>query len=278
VPTVRPAPAPGRAGPSGPHPRWPGLLVGTSGWQYADWRGAFYPAGLGQPRWLGFYGSHYPTVEINNSFYRLPTAESFQRWRTSTPDGFCFAVKASRYLTHIRRLRGPGQPVSKLLGVARHLGPKLGPVLLQLPPRFACEVGRLEAALDAFGSTPVAVELRDERWHRDDVYDVLHRHSAALVWWDRRGAHGPLEQTTSWVYLRLHEGRGRTRPSYGRRSLETWSDRIASAYGDDARGFVFFNNDPGAAAVANASQFARIAAASGMPVLPTAHTRRTTPR
>jgi len=244
-----------------------GLRVGTSGWQYADWRPDVYPEGLSQPRWLTRYAELFDTVEINNTFYRLPTEDSFRRWAAATPPGFCFAVKASRYLTHMKRLLLPKQPVKLLLERARLLGPKLGPVLLQLPPRFECEPGRLDTALSAFGpKVRVAVEVRDPRWHDDRVYEVLARHGAALCWWDRRGARGPLVKTADWVYLRLHEGRSRTAPSYGRRALESWAARVEDAYGTDVRGWVFFNNDRGAAAPRDAAVFRRVAQRAGLSV------------
>jgi uncharacterized protein YecE (DUF72 family) len=244
-----------------------GLRVGTSGWQYADWRPDVYPEGLGQSKWLARYAELFDTVELNNSFYRLPTEESFRRWATTTPPEFCFAVKASRYLTHMKRLIMPKQPVKLLLERARLLGPKLGPVLLQLPPRFKCEPGRLDATLEAFGpDVRVAVEVRDERWHHDAVYEVLAKHRAALCWWDRRGARGPLVKTTDWIYLRMHEGRARTAPSYGRRALESWVERVVDAYGADVAGWVYFNNDPGAAAPRDAAAFRRLAGRAGVAV------------
>lgn len=244
-----------------------GLRIGTSGWQYADWRGPVYPEGMPQSKWLTRYAELFDTVEINNSFYRLPTEESFRRWAAATPPEFCFSVKASRYLTHMKRLLMPKQPVKLLLERARLLGPKLGPVLLQLPPRFKCDPKRLDAALAAFGSAvPVAVEVRDARWHDDEVYEVLARHGAALCWWDRRGARGPLVKTADWLYLRMHEGRARTAPSYGRRALESWCERILDHYGPDARGFVYFNNDTGAAAPHDAAAFRQAARRAGLTV------------
>lgn len=242
-----------------------GLRIGTSGWQYDDWRPDVYPVGLGKARWLTRYGELFDTVEINSSFYRLPTEESLRRWRAATPAPFRFAVKASRYLTHVRRLRLPEEPVRLFMQRARLLGDKLGPVLLQLPPHFACEAERLDATLEAFGRrVQVAVEVRDARWHDDAVYDVLAKHGAALVWWDRRGARGPLVKTADWLYLRLHEGRSRNAPSYGRRALESWVGRIVDAYGEDVCGWVYLNNDQQAAAPRDAASLRRIAERAGI--------------
>ena len=123
-----------------------GVLIGTSGWQYKDWRGGLYPAGVAQRRWLEHYATQYMTVENNGSFYRLPSRETFEGWRERTPDDFVMAVKASRYLTHVRKLRDPAEPVARLLGAASGLGPKLGPILVQLPPTFQADPGLLDAA------------------------------------------------------------------------------------------------------------------------------------
>jgi uncharacterized protein YecE (DUF72 family) len=243
------------------------VRVGTSGWQYRDWRPSIYPEGLPQSRWLARYAELFDTVEINNSFYRLPLEETFRHWADATPADFRFSVKASRFLTHMKRLRAPAQPVALLLERARGLGRKLGPVLLQLPPHFRCDPQRLDETLSAFGpDVAIAVEVRDERWHDDRVYDVLTRHDAALVWWDRRGVHGPLVRTADWIYLRLHEGRAKGAPEYGRRAMATWCERVAAAYGERVGGWVYFNNDPGAAAPRNAETFARLARASGLRV------------
>src|SRR5579859_7715740 len=132
------------------------VLVGTSGWQYRDWRGLLYPPGLGQGHWLEHYTSHYVTVENNSSFYRLPGQETFAGWRVRTPAGFVMAVKASRYLTHIRRLRDPAEPVDRLMRAAGGLGERLGPVLLQLPPTLAADPGALDACLAEFARFGVA--------------------------------------------------------------------------------------------------------------------------
>jgi uncharacterized protein YecE (DUF72 family) len=239
--------------------------VGTSGWQYDDWRPSVYAPGLGKSRWLARYAELFDTVEVNATFYGLPAVATVQRWAASVPDGFRFAVKASRYLTHVRRLADPDDACARFLDRVRHLGPKLGPVLLQLPPHFPCDPDRLEATLHALGpETAVAVEVRDERWHDDRVYDVLARHGAALCWWDHRGAHAPLVRTTDWVYLRMHEGRATPPPAYGVRSLTTWCERIVSTFGEDATGWVYFNNDAGAAAPRDAAELRRAATRLGL--------------
>jgi len=246
------------------------LRVGTSGWQYKDWRGPVYPAGVPQREWLGHYSGRFATVEVNNAFYRLPERSVFERWRAETPPGFVVAVKVSRYLTHIKRLRDPVEPVERLVGRAAGLGERLGPYLLQLPPTLRAAPDLLDACLSAFpGDARVAVEPRHESWWSDEVRTVLERRNAALCWADRLGRPiTPLWCTAPWGYVRLHEGTASPRPAYGRSALRTWLDRIDAAWPcareDDV--FVYFNNDPGAAAVRNARSFVRMAANRGFRV------------
>ncbi|WP_405738550.1 DUF72 domain-containing protein [Streptomyces sp. NBC_00028] len=231
--------------------------VGTSGWQYKDWRGAFYPAGCPTRLWLEEYAAHFPTVEINNAFYRLPSRENFEAWRERVPTDFVVAVKASRYLTHIKRLKDPEEPVHRLMTHAEGLGARLGPVLLQLPPTLKADAALLDACLACFPpGTRVAVEPRHESWWTPEVREVLESRSAALCWADVR-AHPvtPLWRTTDWGYVRFHEGRAKDWPRYGRRSLETWAARIEDTWSAREDVYAYFNNDPNAAAVENARTF-----------------------
>jgi uncharacterized protein YecE (DUF72 family) len=251
------------------------VLIGTSGWQYRDWRGGLYPAEVAQRRWLEHYATQYQTVENNNSFYRLPSAETFASWRDRTPDDFVMAVKASRYLTHIRRLRDPAEPVARLLGAAAGLGPKLGPVLLQLPPNLAASPAALQACLNEFRAARlpdgrqlrVAVEPRHESWWTAEIQEILTAHDAALCWADRLGRPvTPLWRTAGWGYLRFHEGKADPWPRYGKQALRSWADRVAQAWPGDADVYVYFNNDPGGAAVVNSAEFAVLARDAGLAV------------
>jgi uncharacterized protein YecE (DUF72 family) len=243
------------------------LHIGTSGWQYADWRGVLYPEGVPQRAWLGRYADEFVTVEVNNAFYRLPERSVFERWCEQTPAGFVVAVKASRYLTHIRRLREPDEPVSRLVDRAAGLGRRLGPFLLQLPPTLRAAPDALDACLRAFPSRAlVTVEARHESWWSDEVRAVLDRRGAALCWADRQGRPvAPTWRTAGWGYVRLHEGAASPRPSYGRAALATWLDRIDDAWPGARRAdvFVFFNNDHGGAAVRNARTLVRMARRRG---------------
>jgi uncharacterized protein YecE (DUF72 family) len=251
------------------------VLIGTSGWQYRDWRGGLYPEGLAQRRWLEQYATQYLTVENNNSFYRLPAAQTFTGWRDRTPGDFVMAVKASRYLTHVRRLRDPAEPVARLLAAAAGLGPKLGPILLQFPPNLPADPGRLSACLAEFqvselpgqGRPRIAVEPRHPSWWSGEIRQVLADHDAALCWADRRGRPvTPLWRTAGWGYLRFHEGTASPWPSYGRQALRSWVNRVRQAWPGDEDVYVYFNNDPGGAAVVNSAEFSALAREAGLTV------------
>lgn len=241
------------------------LLIGTSGWQYRDWRDDFYPPGLVQRRWLEYYSEQFPTVEVNNAFYRLPERTVFQGWRERTPAGFVIAVKASRYLTHVRRLREPAEQVRRLMDRVSGLGERLGPILLQLPPTMRADAELLSDCLRCFpAGTRVAVEPRHPSWFGDGTRAALERNGAALCWADRRGRPvTPLWRTTDWAYLRLHEGRAADWPRYGRRSLATWVARLADQWPHRAQAYVYFNNDQNGAAVRDARAFAAVAERAG---------------
>ena len=243
------------------------LVIGTSGWQYADWRDRLYH-GVPQRNWLGHYAARFATVEVNNAFYRLPERTTFEAWRHRTPGDFVIAVKASRYLTHIKRLRDPAEPVARFLDRAQGLGPRLGPVLLQLPPTLPADAGLLTATLDQFpAGIRVAVEPRHESWWTGAVRATLEEHGAALCWADRGSRPvTPLWRTADYGYVRLHEGRARPHPRYGQAALRSWIRRITSGYEAGAPVFVYFNNDPGGAAVLDAMAFAGAATSLDVPV------------
>jgi uncharacterized protein YecE (DUF72 family) len=241
-------------------------LIGTSGWQYRHWAGRLYPRGLPQKRWLEHYAERFATVEVNASFYRLPARETFAAWAERTPADLVFAVKASRYLTHIRRLREPEDPVRRLVEAARGLGPKLGPILVQLPPDMRVELDRLEATLAAFPSgLRVAVEPRHASWFTPETLRLLERHDAALCLADRPGWRPEPIRTASWGYLRLHEGRSSPRPCYGRAALDGWARRLAGLFGPEDDVFVYLNNDTEGCAPRDARWLALRLEAAGRP-------------
>jgi uncharacterized protein YecE (DUF72 family) len=243
------------------------LRVGTSGWHYRDWRGAFYPEKLPTRRWLEHHAGRFGTVELNNTFYRLPPAAGFRNWKSQTPDGFLFTVKASRFLTHYRRLRDPLEPAERLLAAAGALEEKLGPVLLQLPPNLAVDVPALAGVFEAFRDrVRLVCEFRHSSWYCDAVYELLESHDAALCLADRRNRHTPLVRTASWGFVRMHEGIASPRPHYGSRALATWVDRVAGLWGTSGECFVYFNNDHGACAIRDAFEFATRAREAGLDV------------
>ncbi|MFL6238672.1 MAG: DUF72 domain-containing protein [Actinomycetes bacterium] len=233
------------------------VLIGTSGWQYADWREPFY-AGVPARRWFEHVLDNFATVELNVTFYRLPKREVFAGWHARSPRDAVITVKASRYLTHIKRLRDPAGSVAMLMERIEPLREKLGPILLQLPPDLRIDIDALAATMAAFPSNlRLAVEPRHASWWVDELRDLLTAHNAALVWADRKARPvSPLWRTADWGYLRLHEGATKVWPFYGRRSLATWAGRIAEQYDDGLDVFVYFNNDPNCAAVDNAITFA----------------------
>lgn len=241
------------------------VLIGTSGWQYDSWRHRFYE-GVPQRRWFEHTMAGFRTVELNVSFYRLPPAETFAGWCRRSPDDAVITVKASRYLTHVKRLHDPEEPVQRLMGRAVHLGAKLGPILLQLPPDLRVDVAALATTLDAFGrGRRLAVETRHESWWCDEVRELLAARDAAHVWSDRAGEPvGPVWRTASWGYLRLHHGDAHPAPNYHRATLGGWAGRIATTFDDGDDVFTYFNNDPRCAAVDNAITFGEEVASCGL--------------
>ena len=236
------------------------FLVGTSGWQYRHWRETFYPRGFAQSRWLEFYAERFATVESNAAFYRLPAAATFAAWAERTPPDFVMAVKASRYLTHIKRLVEPEEPVRLLVERARELGSKLGPILVQLPPSMRADHDRLRATLHAFPADwRVAVEFRHKSWWTDETRRILTDHGAALCLADRFGPISPTWRTADWTYLRFHAGRAMPLPCYGRQALATWVSRLTDQWSADEDVYVYFNNDPRACALRDARVFSFLA-------------------
>lgn len=226
------------------------LYVGTSGWQYDHWKGRFYPEDIPKKRWFEHYAEQFDTVEINNTFYNLPKAETFDKWREQTPDGFIYVLKYSRYGSHLKRLKEPEQHVGVFLERAERLGGFLGPILVQLPGNFKADADRLAGFLDA-GPADYrwAMEFRDKSWLTDEVFELLREHNAALVIHDMLDDH-PREVTADWVYLRFHGDQ--YAGSYSPQALSAWARRIDAWLGDGLDVYAYFNNDAEAHAPANA--------------------------
>ncbi|HWE08693.1 MAG TPA: DUF72 domain-containing protein [Solirubrobacteraceae bacterium] len=229
-------------------------FIGCSGWNYRDWRGAFYPERAPQRRWLELYAEKFSTVEVNNTFYRLPRREAVAGWARQTPEDFVFAVKASRYLTHIKRLTDLGD------GIARFYEPlepmieagKLGPVLWQLPANFHRDAGRLDGWLTALPEGQHTIEFRHESWFVPEVMEALRAHGVALTIGDHpERPFQTYEATASWRFIRFHYGsRGRA-GNYSVTEIDTWARRITQ-WRRDTTIYAYFNNDWRAFAPANA--------------------------
>jgi uncharacterized protein YecE (DUF72 family) len=231
------------------------VFIGTSGWHYAHWRGLFYPRSLPSGKWLELYAQRFATVEINNAFYRLPDPPAVAGWAAAAPDDFVMAVKASRYLTHVRRLHDPEEPVTRLLQRMAGLGPKLGPVLVQLPPNLQIDTTGLRATLAAFSSQAVAVEFRHPSWYTPETRRLLEDFGAALCFADSRGPQTPWWRTADWGYVRFHQGRAQPPSGYGPAALQTWANRLAELWPESADLYVYFNNDLHGCAPRDARRF-----------------------
>jgi uncharacterized protein YecE (DUF72 family) len=244
------------------------IYLGTSGWNYKHWRNTFYPQGVPQSRWLEFYAQRFRTVELNNSFYRLPSPEQFASWRDRTPDDFVFTVKMSRFLTHVKRLRDSEEPVERFLQAVVPLKEKLGPILIQLPPNLKADLANLEGVLGRFPEhIRVVVEFRHDSWFTPECRALLEKFGTAWCLADRLSKPiAPVWRSTEWAFLRFHEGRGTPHPCYGREALLSWIDRLREGWGNEADMYVYFNNDPRACALRDARTFGRLAAASGFEV------------
>jgi uncharacterized protein YecE (DUF72 family) len=239
--------------PQASNPHVPRAWIGTSGWVYADWRGRFYPAGLPQARWFEYYAQHFHTVEINNSFYRLPAESMFDQWQAQAPAGFLYAVKANRYITHLRRLIEPAEPLARFLGRARRLGPALGPILYQLPPRWRPNLPRLAEFAGLLPPDLTSVfEFRDPHWFIPEVYEILRGRGLSFCIFHMSNLACPLEVTAPVVYLRFHGSGAPYGGSYDDDTLRLWAERIRGWLGTGHDVYAYFNNDGLAAAVYNA--------------------------
>jgi len=227
--------------------------IGTSGWHYDDWRGRFYPEKLGKPEWLGFYAGHFNTVELNNSFYRLPSEDAFTNWYNSSPPDFTFAVKVSRFITHIKRLKNTGEAVENFISRARILSEKLGPLLYQLPPGMH----RNDEVLDSFLSIlPPGMkhvfEFRHESWLEEKVFEILRRHNVGLCVFDMPDFTCPLVVTADFAYIRFHGSGALYSSCYTDEELADWAERIAELGTSLKEIYIYFNNDVEGFALRNA--------------------------
>ena len=220
------------------------IHIGTSGWHYAHWRGPFYPKEMPLEEFLNYYIRHFRTVEINNSFYQLPRIETFEMWRRTVPQSFVFAVKGSRYITHMKKLKDPEKSVSIFLERVRILKEKLGPILFQLPPRWKLNPERLESFLEALPKEfRYAFEFRDSSWFRDETLEILSKHGAAFCIYDLAGFQSPKEVTSDLIYIRLHGPGDRYQGKYPPQTLAGWAGVFAAWAKKKKEIFCYFDND-----------------------------------
>ncbi len=219
------------------------LYCGTSGWNYQHWRGIFYPENLPSREWLAHYAGVFDTVEINASFYRLPERKTFEKWRSETPDRFTFAVKASRYLTHVKKLADPEEALERLLNHSDGLAQKRGPILFQFPPNWSIDLTRLEAFLKLLPTgLRAAFEFRNDTWHTEDLWSLLSRYGAAYCMMDSPGLPLHVKQTAGFSYVRMHSGGEVTHGNYTKKALSLWAKRITDML-RDGDVYIYFNND-----------------------------------
>lgn len=246
------------------------IRIGCSGWAYKHWRGLFYPDGVPQRCWFDFYAGHFDTVEINNSFYRLPPAETFASWRDQAPPGFCYAVKANRFLTQAKKLKDCGEPLDRMMAAVRALGDRLGPILYQLPPRFGINLERLESFLRLLPRDAVNVfEFREKSWLTDETLALLDRHGASFCAHDMAGSATERRAVGPVAYVRFHGAGGKYWGRYSDEALRGWADWMAGEARSGRPVWAYFNNDIGGHAIHDARTLkAMVAQMSPLPSSP----------
>jgi uncharacterized protein YecE (DUF72 family) len=221
-----------------------GAYIGTSGWHYDHWKGPFYPSRLSEEAFLEYYAGRFGTAEINSSFYRLPAKKTLLRWRNAVPQNFLFSVKASRYLTHMKKLNDPQEPLERLLDRVSVLEDKLGPILFQFPPRWGSNPERLESFLEILpGGQRYAFEFRDPSWFDERNYELLRSHGSSFCVYDLNGMTSPKEITADFAYVRLHGPDGPYRGRYGAERLAGWAGTFSAWLKNGPDVYCYFDND-----------------------------------
>jgi uncharacterized protein YecE (DUF72 family) len=229
------------------------IRIGTSGWHYKHWVGEVYPPGWPASKMLSWYQEHFDTVEINNSFYRLPSEDAVETWRSSTPAQFRFAVKGSRFLTHMKKLKDPAAGLEKFFSRIDLFKAKLGPILFQLPPHFEMNIQRLDDFLEALPrGHRYAFEFRDPSWSNPEIFQLLRKYKAAYCPFDLAGYQSPIEITTNFIYVRLHGPGDKYQGSYTEDALNKWASRIKEWRTELRAIYVYFDNDQAGYAAHNA--------------------------
>jgi uncharacterized protein YecE (DUF72 family) len=233
--------------------------VGCSGWQYRHWRGDFYPSDLPLTKWFEHYAARFDTVEINNSFYRLPERATFASWARRAPRGFEFAVKASRFLTHMKKLKDPTEPIERLFSRMRGLGTHLGPVLYQLPPGWKVDVDRFSRFLDVLPRRARhVVEFREPSWYSPEIFGLMERRRVALCLHDMQGSATARARVGPFVYVRFHGAASRYGGGYSDERLRGWAAWLDGQRADGCDVYAYFNNDVGGHAPRDAATLRRL--------------------
>ena len=231
------------------------IYIGTSGWHYKHWKGTFYPGDITDTEQFSYYKKHFNTVEINNSFYKLPTPKTFREWKEAAPARFIFSVKASRFITHMKKLKPDAVSIGKFFNHAGKLEEKLGPVLFQLPPRWKINTERLAAFLERLpAGHRYTFEFRNPSWYEHEVYDLLRQYNCAFCIYHLERHLSPLEVTAGFVYIRLHGPGNKYQGNYTKRALEKWSGYCREWQSDRKDVYVYFDNDQAGYAAFNAQQ------------------------
>jgi uncharacterized protein YecE (DUF72 family) len=239
------------------------IRIGTSGWHYKHWIGTFYPPKTSGSRMLGYYFEHFNTVELNNSFYRLPPKTALTSWRDSTPPNFLFAAKGSRFLTHMKKLKDAEQGVARYFDAIETLGRKLGPILFQLPPNWELDLERLKSFCAILPTAHrYAFEFRNATWHSPAIYELLARHNMAYCAFHLAGEHSPVEITADFTYVRLHGPGGKYQGSYTDKALREWAGRISGWQEQLNAIYVYFDNDEAGFAARDALRLRNLVAGS----------------
>jgi uncharacterized protein YecE (DUF72 family) len=231
------------------------IRIGTSGWYYNHWAGKFYPANLPKSKWFEYYAKQFDTVEINNTFYHLPKKKSVQRWYELAPKGFVYTVKANRYITHIKRLKGVSEPLERFFKMAGLLKEKLGPVLYQLPPSLHKDLDLLKAFIKLLPKRGLSVfEFRHKSWYDEETLKLLDEKGAAFCIHDLGGLKTPRVITGDVIYIRFHGPTGRYAGNYTKKALQKWADWIKEHKKEVRSVYAYFNNDVAGHAIRNAKQ------------------------
>lgn len=235
------------------------ILIGTSGWNYEDWEGNFYPRNIKSSKMLSFYQRYFKTVEVNNTFYQSPTKNKLMLWKRQVGNNFTFSVKANRYITHMKNLKDPEEPINKMLSTLKILKNNLGPILFQLPPRWHINKKRLNNFLKILPPNyQYVLEFRHSSWYKSSIFDLLEKFNIAFCMHDHKDAPSPEKITANFSYFRFHGPKGDYQTKYSKKEVKNWAEKIKRIVGKNIDVYVYFNNDYNSYAIKNAKQLKKL--------------------